>query len=121
MTNRLCVATPWCFRISRLPLPALMGPNQQVSFLPDRLEIHWLSIINILILVVLLTAFLAMILLRIVKNDFSRSVSSCFRVFMLAFVGCFLVALVVFFVPLLFPPHSHLACACCVCPCFLWH
>lgn len=41
-------------------------------FLPASLEIHWLSIVNSLVLVVLLTAFLAIILLRVVKNDFTR-------------------------------------------------
>jgi hypothetical protein len=34
-------------------------------------EIHWLSIINSFVLVLLLTAFLAIILLRVLKNDFS--------------------------------------------------
>lgn len=42
------------------------------QFLPSTLEIHWLSIINILVLVLLLTAFLAVILMRVVKNDFTR-------------------------------------------------
>jgi hypothetical protein len=41
-------------------------------FLPASMEIHWLSITNSLILVILLTAFLAIILMRIVKNDFTR-------------------------------------------------
>jgi hypothetical protein len=42
------------------------------NFLPATLEIHWLSIINSLVLVMLLTAFLAVILMRVVKNDFTR-------------------------------------------------
>jgi len=41
-------------------------------FLPDSFEIHWLSIINSFVLVLLLTAFLTIILLRVLKNDFSR-------------------------------------------------
>lgn len=39
---------------------------------PSSFEIHWLSIINSFVLVLLLTAFLTIILLRILKNDFSR-------------------------------------------------
>jgi hypothetical protein len=42
------------------------------NFLPATLEIHWLSIINSLVLVMLLTAFLAIILMRVIKNDFTR-------------------------------------------------
>jgi hypothetical protein len=41
-------------------------------FLPSTFEIHWLSIINSIVLVLLLTAFLTIILLRVLKNDFSR-------------------------------------------------
>mmetsp|Transcript_12340 Transcript_12340/g.28536 ORF Transcript_12340/g.28536 Transcript_12340/m.28536 type:complete len:628 (+) Transcript_12340:116-1999(+) len=41
-------------------------------FLPSSFEIHWLSIINSIVLVLLLTAFLTIILLRVLKNDFSR-------------------------------------------------
>jgi len=42
------------------------------TFLPSSFEIHWLSIINSIVLVLLLTAFLTIILLRVLKNDFSR-------------------------------------------------
>lgn len=35
-------------------------------------QIHWLSIINSFVLVLLLTAFLAVILMRVLKNDVSR-------------------------------------------------
>lgn len=35
-------------------------------------QIHWLSIINSFVLVVILTVFLGIILLRILKNDFTR-------------------------------------------------
>jgi Endomembrane protein 70 len=41
-------------------------------FLPSSFEIHWLSIINSFVLVLLLTAFLTIIMLRVLKNDFSR-------------------------------------------------
>mmetsp|Transcript_3079 Transcript_3079/g.10615 ORF Transcript_3079/g.10615 Transcript_3079/m.10615 type:complete len:594 (+) Transcript_3079:38-1819(+) len=42
------------------------------SFLPSSFEIHWLSIINSFVLVLLLTAFLTVILMRILRRDFSR-------------------------------------------------
>ena len=41
-------------------------------FVPSSFEIHWLSIINSFVLVLLLTAFLTIILLRVLKNDLSR-------------------------------------------------
>jgi len=41
-------------------------------FVPSSFEIHWLSIINSFVLVLLLTAFLTIIMLRVLKNDFSR-------------------------------------------------
>lgn len=41
-------------------------------FVPASFEIHWLSIINSFVLVLLLTAFLTIIMLRVLKNDFSR-------------------------------------------------
>lgn len=42
------------------------------TFVPTSFEIHWLSIINSFVLVMLLTAFLTIILMRILKKDFSR-------------------------------------------------
>jgi Endomembrane protein 70. len=39
---------------------------------PRSLEIHWLSIINSCVLVILLLAFLVIIFMRILKNDFTR-------------------------------------------------
>ena len=42
------------------------------TFLPTSFEIHWLAIINSFVLVLLLTAFLAIILMRILKKDFSK-------------------------------------------------
>ena len=41
-------------------------------FLPASFEIHWLSIINSFVLVILLTVFLAIILMRVLKNDLTR-------------------------------------------------
>jgi hypothetical protein len=36
------------------------------------LEIHWLSILNSFVLVILLTGFIAIIIMRILKSDYSR-------------------------------------------------
>ncbi|XP_035287439.1 transmembrane 9 superfamily member 1-like [Anguilla anguilla] len=46
--------------------------QQDHSFFPKTLEIHWLSIINSLVLVVLLLGFVIIILMRVLKNDFAR-------------------------------------------------
>lgn len=42
------------------------------SFFPNSLEIHWLSIINSMVLVFILIACVAVILTRVVRNDFTR-------------------------------------------------
>mmetsp|Transcript_9284 Transcript_9284/g.18294 ORF Transcript_9284/g.18294 Transcript_9284/m.18294 type:complete len:608 (+) Transcript_9284:409-2232(+) len=42
---------------------------QKADFLPATVEIHWLSIINSFVLVILLTTFLAMIMVRVLHND----------------------------------------------------
>ncbi len=42
------------------------------TFLPTTFEIHWLSITNSFVLVLLLTCFLFIILMRILKKDFSK-------------------------------------------------
>lgn len=41
-------------------------------FLPSALEIHWLTIINSVILILLLLVFLVVIMMRVLRNDFSR-------------------------------------------------
>lgn len=41
-------------------------------FLPSKFEIHWLSIINSIVLVLLLTAFLVIIFIRVLRDDLSR-------------------------------------------------
>jgi len=38
----------------------------------NELEIHWLSILNSFVLVILLTSFLAIIIMRILKSDYTR-------------------------------------------------
>lgn len=42
------------------------------KFFPKTLEIHWLSVINSVVLVVLLTGFILIILMRVLRNDFTR-------------------------------------------------
>jgi len=42
------------------------------DFFSKELEIHWLSIMNSFVLVLLLTGFLAIIIMRILKSDYSR-------------------------------------------------
>jgi hypothetical protein len=50
--------------------------HQKLLIGDQSLEIHWLSIINSFVLVILLTSFLAIILMRVLKNDFSRYMDS---------------------------------------------
>jgi len=49
-----------------------MEKYSRYSFLPQHLEIHWFSIINSCVTVLLLTGFLATILMRVLKNDFIK-------------------------------------------------
>jgi hypothetical protein len=42
------------------------------DFFAKELEIHWLSIMNSFVLVLLLTGFLAIIIMRVLKSDYSR-------------------------------------------------
>ena len=51
---------------------ARMERYTRMHFLPASFEIHWLSIINSFVLVILLTVFLSIILMRVLKNDFTR-------------------------------------------------
>lgn len=60
------------FKESDLKWKDRMSRYAESRFLPTSFEIHWLSIINSFVLVLLLTAFLTIILLRVLKNDFSR-------------------------------------------------
>jgi transmembrane 9 superfamily protein 1 len=46
--------------------------TKQEVFFPKTLEIHWLSIINSVVLVCLLLGFVILILLRVLRNDFAR-------------------------------------------------
>lgn len=49
-----------------------MDKYSKYSFLPQHLEIHWFSIINSCVTVLLLTGLLTTILMRILKNDFLK-------------------------------------------------
>lgn len=65
------------YSVEWVPRPDLTWENRMSRyhdsrFLPGTFEIHWLSIINSFVLVLLLTAFLTIIMMRVLKNDFSR-------------------------------------------------
>ncbi|KAG0485428.1 hypothetical protein HPP92_009507 [Vanilla planifolia] len=55
-----------------IPFERRMEKYSQSSSLPHHLEIHWFSIINSCVTVLLLTGFLATILMRVLKNDFVK-------------------------------------------------
>ncbi|ERN11066.1 hypothetical protein AMTR_s00024p00115620 [Amborella trichopoda] len=54
------------------PFEKRMGKYSKTSALPHHLEIHWFSILNSCVTVLLLTGFLATILMRVLKNDFVK-------------------------------------------------
>jgi hypothetical protein len=55
-----------------VPFKRRMDVYSKSSSLPQHLEIHWFSIINSCATVLLLTGFLATILMRVLKNDFIK-------------------------------------------------
>ncbi|KAJ8460353.1 hypothetical protein OPV22_033279 [Ensete ventricosum] len=55
-----------------IPFEKRMEKYSKVSSMPQHLEIHWFSIVNSCVIVLLLTSFLATILMRVLKNDFIR-------------------------------------------------
>ncbi|CAI5485848.1 unnamed protein product [Closterium sp. Naga37s-1] len=57
---------------TNIPFEKRMEKYSQYSFMPQHLEIHWFSIINSCVTVLLLTGFLATILMRVLKNDFIK-------------------------------------------------
>ncbi|KAB2604593.1 phagocytic receptor 1b [Pyrus ussuriensis x Pyrus communis] len=57
---------------TNIPFENRMDKYSQSSSLPHHLEIHWFSIINSCVTVLLLTGFLATILMRVLKNDFMK-------------------------------------------------
>lgn len=60
------------WRETDTPFEKRMDKYSQSSSLPHHLEIHWFSIINSCVTVLLLTGFLATILMRVLKNDFMK-------------------------------------------------
>ncbi|KAI8538611.1 hypothetical protein RHMOL_Rhmol09G0117600 [Rhododendron molle] len=60
------------WRETDTPFENRMDKFSQTSSLPHHLEIHWFSIINSCVTVLLLTGFLATILMRVLKNDFMK-------------------------------------------------
>ncbi|GAB4814909.1 hypothetical protein N2152v2_001955 [Parachlorella kessleri] len=57
---------------SSTPFDKRMDKYRRYQFLKQHLEIHWFSIINSCVTVLLLTGFLATILMRVLKNDFVK-------------------------------------------------
>lgn len=55
-----------------VPFEERMMVHSQQLWGDPAMQIHWLSIVNSLVLVLLLTAFLAIILMRVLRNDFAR-------------------------------------------------
>lgn len=49
-----------------------MAKYKQQSFLPQHMEIHWFSIINSSVLVLLLLGILVTIFMRVLKHDFAK-------------------------------------------------
>jgi hypothetical protein len=60
------------WRETVVPFEKRMDKYRKYQFLPQHLEIHWFSIINSCVTVLLLTGFLATILMRVLKNDFIK-------------------------------------------------
>ncbi|KAI5069312.1 hypothetical protein GOP47_0015613 [Adiantum capillus-veneris] len=60
------------WKMTEKPFESRMEKYSKYSFLPQHLEIHWFSIINSCVTVLLLTGFLATILMRVLKNDFLK-------------------------------------------------
>ncbi|XP_065062619.1 transmembrane 9 superfamily member 1-like [Rhopilema esculentum] len=57
---------------TNVPYSERLTRSKASGFFPKSLEIHWLSIINSAVLVFLLIGFVSIILMRVLKNDFSR-------------------------------------------------
>jgi len=60
------------WRETKVTFEHRMDRYARYSFLKEHLEIHWFSIINSCVTVLLLTGFLTTILLRVLKNDFLK-------------------------------------------------
>ena len=60
------------WKATDIPYGKRMDKFSKYSFQPRNLEIHWFSIINSCVTVLLLTGFLATILMRVLRNDFIK-------------------------------------------------
>ncbi|XP_078442239.1 transmembrane 9 superfamily member 2-like [Wolffia australiana] len=57
---------------TEIPFSKRMEKYSKISSQPRHLEIHWFSIINSCVTVLLLTGFLSTILMRVLRNDFIK-------------------------------------------------
>lgn len=71
-TSPLKVTFTYSAKWSETKLKYSQRNTLQQVFFPKSLEIHWLSIINSIVLVFLLLGFVMLILLRVLHNDFAR-------------------------------------------------
>lgn len=72
-------STKW--KETTIPFERRMEKYSKLSSLPHHLEVHWFSIINSCVTVLLLTGFLATILMRVLKNDFTKYIPFFFFFF----------------------------------------
>ena len=70
MSVRFSYSVHW--KKTRVEFKDRMDKYSRYSFLPEHIEIHWFSIVNSCVTVVLMMGFLASILLRVLKNDFVK-------------------------------------------------
>lgn len=71
-SSRGCPAASW--KPTSMPFDRRLDKYAKYSFLPQNLEVHWFSVINSCVTVLLLTAFLATILLRVLRKDLAISI-----------------------------------------------
>jgi len=57
------------WRPTTVPFERRLEKYSRYSFLPENLEVHWFSVINSCVTVLLLTTFLAAILMRVLRKD----------------------------------------------------
>jgi hypothetical protein len=70
--NELTVEFTYSVSWIKTNIPFSKRTQLQAITSKTELEIHWLSILNSFVLVILLTGFIAIIIMRILKSDYSR-------------------------------------------------
>lgn len=70
MTVEFSFSVKW--RLTDVTFEHRLDYLKNEKLFPHELEIHWLSILNSVVLVVLLTGFVFVIILRILKADYAR-------------------------------------------------